>query len=105
MTTTEREKSHMSPTVFDFAVNQGCGFINSYTVSVRVDGVARKNIVPGYPGYETLCVTVLADGRAYCNGTSFGRHGYRCDSKKVRASAIRAARAEVKRRTAFGITR
>jgi hypothetical protein len=102
MTTTEREKSHMSPTVIGYEVDR---IGNYHVIAVRVDGVARKNLVPGYPGYETVCVTVRDDGSARCNGTSFGRHGYQCDSKKVRAVAIRAARAEVKRRTAFGITR
>lgn len=70
----------------------------NHTVSVRINGVARPNLVPGYPGHESVLVVVWEDGRAHCSATSFGKHGYRCDSKRVRAAAIRAARREVRRR-------
>ena len=72
----------------------------NFIAHVRIDGVARKGIVPGYPGCEYVTVVVLDDGRAHCTAWTFGKHGYRCDTKAVRGAAIRAARSEAKRREA-----
>ena len=90
----------MNAAITSSNLDTGPAGYRTLTVAVRVDGVARPGIVPGYPGHEMVTVAVREDGSASSYPVTFGRHGYQCDGGKVRAAAIRAARREWARVTA-----